>query len=112
MAAGNRRFDVPDWDGPCELIISAKTGWTPETVRQPVTVRREWKLMLTSDKPVYQPGQEIHLRSLALGRMDLKPAAEPGGDVHRHRPEGERHLQTPRADQQVRHHRRGLSAGS
>ncbi len=31
--------------------------------------------MLTSDKPVYQPGEVIHLRSLALSRPRLKPVA-------------------------------------
>ena len=34
--------------------------------------------MLTSDKPVYQPGQTIRLRAMALRRPDQKPvAAEP-----------------------------------
>ena len=31
--------------------------------------------MLSSDKPVYQPGQVIRLRSLALARPELKPVA-------------------------------------
>ena len=31
--------------------------------------------MLSSDKPVYQPGQTIQLRSLALRRPDLLPVA-------------------------------------
>src|SRR5205807_1332332 len=40
-----------------------------------VQLRRSWKLMLSSDKPVYQPGQTILIRSLALRRADLKPVA-------------------------------------
>ncbi len=33
------------------------------------------KLLLTSDKPVYKPGQTIHLRALALGRGGNEPTA-------------------------------------
>ncbi len=33
------------------------------------------KLLLTSDKPIYQPGQLINLRALSLGRDGNKPAA-------------------------------------
>ena len=35
-----------------------------------------YKSMLTSDKPMYQPGQTIHLRNLALNAIDLHPAPE------------------------------------
>ena len=31
--------------------------------------------MASTDKPVYQPGQVIHMRGLALRRPDLKPVA-------------------------------------
>ncbi len=51
--------------------------------------------MLTSDKPVYQPGQVIHVRSLALARPDpsRSPArGGPGGRLLRDRPQGERDL--------------------
>ncbi len=77
---GATRFVVPEWpDGDCELLVQAYAeGPDPEAVARPVRVRRSWKLMLSSDKPVYRPGQTIHLRSLALRRPDLKPvAAEP-----------------------------------
>lgn len=33
------------------------------------------KLLLTSDKPLYQPGQVMHLRALSLGRDGNKPTA-------------------------------------
>ncbi len=38
-----------------------------------VRLHRGWQVMLTSDKPVYQPGQTVQLRSLALRRPDLLP---------------------------------------
>ena len=35
---------------------------------------------LVTDKPLYQPGQLMHLRALALQSFDLKPVA--GAKVH------------------------------
>jgi hypothetical protein len=70
------RFDVPDWaDGDYQLHIVAQPEGKTEELVQPIRLQRSWKLMLSSDKPVYQPGQEIHLRGLALRRPDLKPVA-------------------------------------
>ena len=45
----------------------------PEVIARKVHLARSWRLMLTSDRPVYQPGQTIHVRSLALHRGNLKP---------------------------------------
>ncbi|HEX5273148.1 MAG TPA: alpha-2-macroglobulin family protein [Gemmataceae bacterium] len=74
--SGEPRFRVPDWaDKDCDLIVTADTPHGPETVRQPVRVKRSWRVMLSSDKPVYQPGQSIRLRSLALRQPDLRPVA-------------------------------------
>jgi uncharacterized protein YfaS (alpha-2-macroglobulin family) len=74
------RFQWPDWEpGEYELRVSARPSFGEESVTKTVTLKRSWKVMVTSDKPVYQPGQTIHLRSLALRRPDLKPVA--GHDV-------------------------------
>ncbi len=70
------RLRWPDWqDGQYELHVRARPGSTQELVSRTVTLRRTWQVMLSSDKPVYQPGQVIRLRSLALRRPDLKPVA-------------------------------------
>jgi hypothetical protein len=70
------RFQLPDWpDGDYQLFITAATADGPEVVRKPVQLKRSWQLMLSSDKPVYKPGQDIHVRSLALRRPDLQPVA-------------------------------------
>ena len=72
---GQPTFAAPEWDnGSYELCIVAHTPGETVDLKQPVTLKRSWKLMLSSDKPVYQPGQEIHLRALALRRPDLTPA--------------------------------------
>src|SRR5262249_4216173 len=69
-------FQLPDWpDGAYQLRVVAHPDGKPETVTHEVRLKRSWKLMLSSDKPVYQPGQEIHVRALALRRPDLKPVA-------------------------------------
>ncbi len=74
------RFRWPDWEpGEYELRVSARPSFGEEAVTKTVKLKRSWKLMVTSDKPVYQPGQTIHLRSLALRRPDLQPVA--GHDV-------------------------------
>src|SRR5262249_13198770 len=69
---GNQRLEGPDGAaGGYERGVTAGR----ESVRRPVTLTRDWQLMLSSDKPVYQPGQTILLRALALRRPDLKPVA-------------------------------------
>src|SRR5262249_42739758 len=61
------------------LRVVAQTGKGVEEINETVQLRRSWKLMLSSDKPVYQPGQTILIRGLALRKTDLKPVA--GQDV-------------------------------
>jgi hypothetical protein len=72
------RFQLPDWpDGSYQLQVTARpTGArSPETIARTVTLKHAWRLMSSTDKPVYQPGQVIHMRGLALRRPDLKPVA-------------------------------------
>lgn len=75
--SGTVRMRVPDWEpGGYRLRVRASTGFLKtESIERDVSIRRSWQLMLTSDKPVYQPGQVIHLRSLALSRPGMKPVA-------------------------------------
>ncbi len=68
------QFRVPDWpDGQYELHITADTGRTRERITSIINIKKSWRLMVSTDKPVYQPGQVIHIRSLALCKPDLKP---------------------------------------
>ncbi len=69
-------FRVPDLaDGsyPLRLEIDSPAG--SETLTRSVAIRREVRLMLTTDKPMYQPGQAILMRALALNAFTLKPRA-------------------------------------
>jgi hypothetical protein len=86
-AEGNAqpKFHLPDWKaGSYNLRISARPGGSAQVITRPVELRSDWKpasastaskLMLSSDRPVYQPGQVIKVRSLALRNLDLKPVA-------------------------------------
>ncbi len=72
------RFRLPDWpDGSYRLQVTASPRGAdrPETVTQTIALRHSWRLMASTDKPVYQPGQVIRMRGLALRRPDLRPVA-------------------------------------
>ncbi|MFZ2360189.1 MAG: MG2 domain-containing protein, partial [Anaerolineae bacterium] len=70
------QFDVPaDWEGNAELIVSTASDLGQDEVVAPVLLKRSYRLLLSSDKPVYQPGETIHLRTLALGTVDETPAS-------------------------------------
>ena len=76
FGSASPRLRLPDWaDGDYELRVRAHPGRTEELITRSVKLRRSWQLMLSTDKPVYQPGQVIHVRSLGLARPDLKPVA-------------------------------------
>lgn len=74
--SGQPRFTLPDWaHGDYELRIIAQPGGKKELLQRTVSLKRSWRLMLSTDKPVYQPGQSILVRSLALRKPDQKPIA-------------------------------------
>ncbi len=55
--------DVP---GSYQLTAAVKSPLGEETLTQPIQLDESVQVMLTTDKPLYQPGQTIHLRALAL----------------------------------------------
>jgi len=68
-------FTVPEDAKPEQtLIVEARSGLGQDRVEKAVTVQRTYKLLLTTDKPLYQPGQTIHIRALALAALDRTPA--------------------------------------
>ncbi len=69
-------FHVPDVpDGDYKLIVHAQAGDKREKATQQVSIRRGFQILLTTDKPIYQPTQTMHLRALALRLPRLKAAA-------------------------------------
>jgi hypothetical protein len=60
-------FIVPhEKPGPYELTVAVSSSLGKDTVKQPIQIEESAQLMLTADKPLYQPGQVMHLRVLAL----------------------------------------------
>ncbi len=77
-AAGNVdvAFVVPEDVEPQQLlIVETKSRLGSDTLEQAVTIERDYRILLTTDKPLYQPGQIIHIRALALGAFDMSPAS-------------------------------------
>lgn len=73
---GQPRLQLPEWaNGSYTLRVAAETPNNAEVAR-PVTLRRLAKVMISSDKPVYQPGQTIHVRALGLNAATQKPMAD------------------------------------
>lgn len=71
------RFRVPNLQpGAYELHVDASAGAFTEHLVQPVELRREWSILLVTDKPLYQPSQVIHMRALVTRRPDVKPVAQ------------------------------------
>jgi anti-sigma factor RsiW len=70
-------FRVPEdlADGQYTLIVEAHSDLGSDRLEQAITLRRSYRLLLSTDKPLYQPGQVIHMRVLALSTVDRRPAA-------------------------------------
>lgn len=76
FGSGTVQMRMPDWaPGRYQLRVTARPAGHTESIQQTINLRRSWQLMLSSDKPVYQPGQVIRMRSLALARLEGRPVA-------------------------------------
>jgi len=70
------KLDVPELaPGAYEMSVRVVSRLGIDDVKQPITIARETQILLTTDKPLYQPSQIIHLRALALRRPAMVPAA-------------------------------------
>ncbi|MCE7987739.1 MAG: hypothetical protein DYG89_41780 [Caldilinea sp. CFX5] len=72
-------FDVPATvNDPNQVltVVADSTNYGQLQTSQEVYVGRVYNVLLSTDKPVYQPGQVIHLRTLALDTTALKAAQE------------------------------------
>ena len=62
--------------GPRVLRVTADTPLGSVTATQPIQIERRNKILLTTDKPLYQPGQTMHVRALALDGPTRAAAAD------------------------------------
>ena len=69
-------FQIPnDIDPSQELIVETSSSLGEDRLERSITIDRDYKILLSTDKPLYQPGQEIHIRALSLSTFDLVPAS-------------------------------------
>lgn len=69
-------FVVPEVaEGEYALEITTESAAGKDVRTQKVRVARAHRILLTSDKPLYQPGQVVHLRALCLEALTLRPVA-------------------------------------
>jgi hypothetical protein len=79
QGAADVDFMVPaDLEAAQTLIVETTSDLGEDRLEQSVTVDRDYKILLTTDKPLYQPGQIIHIRALALSTFDRVPASSQG----------------------------------
>ena len=61
--------------GQYTLEITTKSLLGEEKLEHSIRLKSDAKILLVSDKPIYQPGQLMHIRALVLRPVDLKPVA-------------------------------------
>ncbi|MEZ4710556.1 MAG: alpha-2-macroglobulin family protein [Caldilineaceae bacterium] len=71
-------FDVPADLQSAEqtLVVAASSQAGSTRWQQNVQVGELYSVLISTDKPVYQPGQTIHIRTLSLNRTSLHAAQE------------------------------------
>ncbi|MDA1191728.1 MAG: MG2 domain-containing protein, partial [Candidatus Poribacteria bacterium] len=75
--AADLRFELPDDTvGEAKLVISVITPMGDDRIEQAIRITNARKIMLTTDKPLYQPSQRIHLRAVTLRAGDLKAVGD------------------------------------
>ncbi len=62
--------------GEREMVVEVDAPEGQQVVRENVVVERATKVLVTTDKPLYQPSQIIHFRALALERPSLRPVGD------------------------------------
>jgi hypothetical protein len=61
--------------GQYAMLVTTRSEFGEEKLEQKVNLKAEAKVLLVTDKPLYQPGQVMHIRALSLRPFDLKPVA-------------------------------------
>jgi uncharacterized protein YfaS (alpha-2-macroglobulin family) len=62
--------------GDYTLHVVTRSPLGQDKLEQKVKIKAEPRVLLVTDRPLYQPGQVIHMRALCLGAFDLKPVAK------------------------------------
>jgi hypothetical protein len=71
IAAGT--VNMPDWPTANYTLVARTPDADLARVEVPIRITRGSKVFLSTDKPIYQPGQTIHMRLMALANPTHKP---------------------------------------
>ena len=76
--SGSAVIEIPgqEQDGSFAFEATAGDQWAVAFIEDDVEVERAHRVLVTTDKPIYQPGQTMHLRALALRRPTLAAEAD------------------------------------
>ncbi|MFQ6120686.1 MAG: MG2 domain-containing protein [Methanosarcinales archaeon] len=66
-------FTTPDDIGNYDLYVTTSSNIGKDKITKTISLERNYKILLTTDKTLYQPSQTIHIRALALQKSNLKP---------------------------------------
>jgi 5-hydroxyisourate hydrolase-like protein (transthyretin family) len=71
------QLDIPDLaPGQYVMEVTTRSRLGEEKLVHAVRIKADAKVLLVSDKPIYQPGQMIHMRALVLQSFNMKPIAQ------------------------------------
>ena len=71
------RLDLPGREvRGARLTVRVESRTAGDTVEETIHVRPAARTLLTTDKPMYQPGQTIHIRALSLSRPGMQALAD------------------------------------
>lgn len=71
VAAGT--VNMPDWPTDTYTLVARTPDADLARIEVPIRITRGSKVFLSTDKPIYQPGQTIHMRLMALANPTHKP---------------------------------------
>lgn len=73
----NMNFQLPNL--PAEkysLVLDISSKYGKDTLKKTITIQNEKKIVITTDSPLYKPGQSMNYRALILDKLTLKPIGQ------------------------------------
>jgi uncharacterized protein YfaS (alpha-2-macroglobulin family) len=71
-----------------EIKVSGRRGDVVQTASDEISFNQTTRILLTSDKPLYQPGQTLHLRALLLNQATRRALPDAEATLRIEDPEG------------------------
>lgn len=63
-------------EGKYTLIVDSQSDIGKDHIENQVQIIKPYKVYVTTDKPIYQPGQTLHMRAMVFNKTSLKPFSE------------------------------------